>query len=260
MSAEKLQPDTSSDAEIFGVLIREKRKARGWNQENLADAAFSNADRKGYVSQIENGKVPNITRDTVRNVVRALNIDLEEIPPSLRWPEASEVVKDTNTVAHEIQKQVDKLVVSEQERARQFSIHEDLLIALAQRYAENSPENFEAALAALGNGLEVAKGKQDKGDLPSDIPDAVSAIVAQAEANTAYTNTTGAKRGGLGAITTGDNTTDIRLRNGPSILALSIGMAVIIVAVATLLVVIGPGNQATAIGGPAIVGDGNSIQ
>ena len=55
---------------------------------------------EGYVSQIENGKIPNIERTTVQNVARALNIDIEEIPVALRWPEAAVAVKNTNTIAH----------------------------------------------------------------------------------------------------------------------------------------------------------------
>lgn len=78
----------NDDAMRFGRLIRERREARGWSQEALAAEAFSNSTRKGYVSQIEAGKIPNITRNTVRSIAEALNIDPEDIPETLRWPGA----------------------------------------------------------------------------------------------------------------------------------------------------------------------------
>lgn len=147
--------DKDPAAKEFGRLVRERRKALGWSQEALAAEALSNSTRKNHISQIENGKVPNITQDTVKKVAQALKIDLEEIPPALRWPEASEVVKDTNTVAHEIQTQVNKLVAFQQDRAREFAVKENMLIALANRYAEGSPNDFEAALKELDRALEL---------------------------------------------------------------------------------------------------------
>lgn len=83
--------------------MRQRRTALKLTQENLAHAALGNLDRKGMISQIENGKIPNITRETVKRVAEALSIDVEEIPASLRWSEAVAVVKDTNTVVHELQ-------------------------------------------------------------------------------------------------------------------------------------------------------------
>lgn len=93
MNRSKDPPGNPSDVELFGKQVREKRKARGWSLEALAAEAFSNSTRKGYVSQIENGKIPNITRENVRSVVRALEMSLDEVPPSLRWQGA---VNETN--------------------------------------------------------------------------------------------------------------------------------------------------------------------
>lgn len=92
-------------AKAFGELVRERRKARGWSQEALTAEAFPNSTRKGYISLVENGKIPNITRDTVRNIARALEIDPEAIPDALRWPEANVIVIDTNKVVRDAQQQ-----------------------------------------------------------------------------------------------------------------------------------------------------------
>jgi transcriptional regulator with XRE-family HTH domain len=119
----------SADTDVakFGRLVRQRREYRGWSQEALAAAAFSNATRKGYISQIENGKIPNITRETVRNVARVLEIALDDIPPALRWPEAAEAVKDTNAAVHEMQRQLDRLVATLRDRFQEFRIKEGML-------------------------------------------------------------------------------------------------------------------------------------
>lgn len=174
--------DRERDAIRFGRLVRQQREARSWSQEALAAAAFSNSTRKGYVSQIESGKIPNPTRETVRNLARALGIDPEQIPPALRWPEALETVKDTHAVVHDIRAQVDELVASLRDQARAFGIREGMLIALARRYAEGSPENFDAALAGLERALEVVRDERERGRLPSNISSAVDAVIERIDA------------------------------------------------------------------------------
>ncbi len=64
----------SDDVITFGKLVRKRRKAVGWTQEALAAAALGNLDRKGVISQIKNGKIPNITRETVKKVAQALSV------------------------------------------------------------------------------------------------------------------------------------------------------------------------------------------
>ncbi|HEY5723982.1 MAG TPA: pentapeptide repeat-containing protein [Allosphingosinicella sp.] len=77
-----------SDAQKFGLAVRGTRTQHGWTQEWLAEAALGNADRKGYVSRVEKGLIPNITRETVRKLATALGIDRRSVPTSLQWPPA----------------------------------------------------------------------------------------------------------------------------------------------------------------------------
>ncbi len=60
--------------------------------------------------------------------------------------------------------------------------HEKLLYALARKYADNDPENFEAALAGLERALEVASEELQKNRLPSNTDAAVSAILKKIDA------------------------------------------------------------------------------
>ncbi|MEM0908604.1 MAG: helix-turn-helix transcriptional regulator [Pseudomonadota bacterium] len=170
----------------FGKLVRERRNAQRLSQEALAAKAFGNLDRKGYISRIENGKIPNITHDVVQQVATALEIDRELIPETLQWPEAARVVADTNTRVQALQTQLqaleDKLVATEADRAREFGIKEGMLIALARRYAEGSPDSFDTALAGLERALEVARDEREKGALASNIDEAVNQIFAKVDA------------------------------------------------------------------------------
>lgn len=171
--------NAEEDARSFGQLVRERREALGWSQEALAAAAFPGSTNKGYISRIENGKVPNVTRETVRNIARALGIEPENIPAALRWPGATAEVKNTNTIAHEIQDQLARLIAAKEDLSREFGIKEGMLIALARRYAEDNPRNFDAALLGLERALEVARDERERGRLSSNTSDAVDAIISR---------------------------------------------------------------------------------
>lgn len=64
----------------------------------LAQQVFANGARKGYVSRIEHGKLPNLTVSTTKRLARTLDIHLEDIPISLRWP--TDPAKDPIKAAH----------------------------------------------------------------------------------------------------------------------------------------------------------------
>jgi tetratricopeptide (TPR) repeat protein len=57
-----------------------------------------------------------------------------------------------------------------------------LVIALARRYAEGSPEDFDSALAGLEHALKTAAEEREKGRLPGNVSDAVDAIMARVDA------------------------------------------------------------------------------
>ena len=134
------------DVVLFGELVKQGRTARGWSQEALALEALSNEGRKGYVSQVENGRIPNLTVTTVRNFAVALEIPVERIPASLRWPE---VVQQQDVM-------IDRFVEKLEVQARDFGLKEGLLIALARRYAPDNPTDFDSALASIETLLKLA--------------------------------------------------------------------------------------------------------
>jgi tetratricopeptide (TPR) repeat protein len=184
-----MSTENDLDHVVFGKLVRERRRVRGWSQEALAAEAFSNLVRKNYVSLIENGKIPGITSENVKKIAKALNIDAEHIPPSLLWQEAAEEIVDTNKKVLDLIPKVDaanamltELIARSEDRAREFGMKEGLLIGVARKYAEGNPDNFDAALKGIESALETAHDMAERGRLPSNLSAAVDAVVARVTA------------------------------------------------------------------------------
>lgn len=148
--------DMESDLKAFGKLVRERREARGWAQENLAKAAFSNLDRKGYVSKIERGQ-QRVKTSTVRSIANALDIDPAEIPSSLRWPEANADLARPNETIQSVYDQVAALVGQDVNNAREIGFRDGTLIELARRYVGGDPKDFESAVSSLSGALEATR-------------------------------------------------------------------------------------------------------
>lgn len=148
--------DIETDLKAFGQLVRERREARGWAQENLANAAFSNLDRKGYVSRIENGQ-QRVKTSTVRSVANVLDIDPVEIPSSLRWPEAHTSLSSQREIMQSMYDQVAALVGQDVNNAREIGFRDGALIELARRYVGGDPKDFESAISALSGALEATR-------------------------------------------------------------------------------------------------------
>ena len=115
-----------NDLEAFGVLVRNRRKIARLSQEALAAAAFGNANRKGYISTIENGLTKGLKPQTVQRLATALDISIREVPASLRWPvlgpEENEPIAFDPTVQAEMSALADRLhplsrVVEKMERS-----------------------------------------------------------------------------------------------------------------------------------------------
>lgn len=63
----------------FGALVRERRGVEGLSLADLAVRAFDDAGRRGDISRIENGRIPNPQVKTVDALTVALNILPEEV-------------------------------------------------------------------------------------------------------------------------------------------------------------------------------------
>ena len=67
-------------------------------------------------------------------------------------------------------------------QAEQLGVQKALVHDLARRYAEGNPEDFDGALRGIERALEVAHVERQRGALPSNLPDAVEAVLRQVDA------------------------------------------------------------------------------
>lgn len=61
-----------------GKIIREYRKALGWNMEKLAEKADTTA---ATISRLEAGKMPHASVLTMRKIARALGVSIDDLCP-----------------------------------------------------------------------------------------------------------------------------------------------------------------------------------
>ncbi|MEZ5823346.1 MAG: hypothetical protein R3C97_00930 [Geminicoccaceae bacterium] len=92
-------------------------------------------------------------------------------------------VAETREDVRAIRHQVDRLVAQMEAQAHQFGIKEGMLIGLARRYAEGSPGDFDAAYRGLERALEVAHERQERDSLPSNLSEAVQAVIDEVDVN-----------------------------------------------------------------------------
>ena len=83
---------TEANLKAFGDAVRKARVAQKMTLESLAHAAFGNLDRKGFVSQIENGRRPvsALTAGRLASVLglsdATLDLILRNDPPEADTP------------------------------------------------------------------------------------------------------------------------------------------------------------------------------
>ena len=107
-------------------------------------------------------------QDVVRAGITAAveNADYyRQLEPALMFEMASALGEVRDDVKH-VRAAVDRLVEAESARAREFNIKEGMLIALARRFAEGNPGDFDTALRELTRALEVAHEQIKRGQLP----------------------------------------------------------------------------------------------
>lgn len=66
--------------------------------------------------------------------------------------------------------------------AEQLGVQKALVHDLARRYAEGNPEDFYGALRGIERALEVAHAQRQRSALPTNLPDAVEALLRQVDA------------------------------------------------------------------------------
>jgi transcriptional regulator with XRE-family HTH domain len=155
----------------FGLRVRQARIAKLWTLTQLAHEAFGNQDRKGYVSQIENGRKP-ITPLTVAKLAKALDLPAEVTNPILG------VALPQVEVETEEDKVAEALIAANPAEATP-DISESLMVALAYEYAKGSHGDLQSAYLGLRAALQTAAQMQQTARLPHNTLDQVDAVLAE---------------------------------------------------------------------------------
>jgi len=164
---------TSDTLKTFGLEVRAARVAAGWTLAQLAQEALGNPDRKGYVSQIENGR-KQITPLTVGKLAEALDLSDAIVRP---------VISNEASVADDVTQQDERAerLIAASENDGETGVAEGLMIALAYEYAEGDTSDLDTAYRGLKAALETAKDMAERAKLPDNTDAAMSAIRAEVQ-------------------------------------------------------------------------------
>lgn len=132
--------------EEFGVAVAKARAARKWTLEALADVAFGNKERKGYVSQIEKGRT-RLNTATIQKLANAL-----DLPDAVTNPLYRSHLPDENKLDTDAK----RLMSMASADAAAPTAAEPLMIALAYEFAQGSHIDLATAYTGLRKALEAA--------------------------------------------------------------------------------------------------------
>lgn len=165
----------SSFGERFGALVKERRDAREWTLANLALEVFGAADntngegRKGDVYKLENGEIAKPRASTIKRYCDALDISQDEVD-ALRTPDQMPTVTQM------------RLLLAERDTLKAGqNLTELQVIGLAERVAENTPPDFDAALRELDHALTVAEEMKARAGQTSNHADFIDDVFAEVQ-------------------------------------------------------------------------------
>ena len=162
---------TSDALKAFGAAVRKARVEAGLTLSQLADEAFGNSDRKGFVSQIELGK-RKITPLTAGKLAEALALPDQALDLILK---DDPIQDDTPTPEDTRAAQL----LAETEKEGDPGIGETLLIALAYEYADTKTADLRIAHNDLKAALKAARDMKARAALPDNTGDGGAAVRAE---------------------------------------------------------------------------------
>ena len=133
----------------FGQLVYQKREEKGWSLAQLAVAVYGDDGvggdrRKADVQKLEAGQSKKPNTRTIKRYREALELTQEEID-ACRTPQELELAQFA-----------EKLFDVIADASRALGLTDDYMAAVADRYAEGNPGNFDGALNGLKAALEAA--------------------------------------------------------------------------------------------------------
>ncbi|MFD3191105.1 hypothetical protein ACFMPD_12630 [Sedimentitalea sp. HM32M-2] len=175
----KNTPNLPKDAEVlFGQMVEQGLPdAQEIIAANLRAATICEG-MLAKLDQVEHTRAPmptlfrNVTVPALEAVLAEKSFT-EDLMPA--W-----MAEVSGTLAH-IRNLVQQLQTQSDKTARELGLSHGLVIALARRYAEGSPEDFDSALSGLEHALETVAAEREKVCLPGNVSDAVDAAVTRVD-------------------------------------------------------------------------------
>ncbi|WGH78123.1 helix-turn-helix domain-containing protein [Jannaschia ovalis] len=160
------------ELQAFGKAVRAARVKNGQTLAQLAGDIWGDESRKGYLSQVENGK-RRLSPLTIAKIAEQLAIDGPVLDRALGLDLPAE---DTPTP---LDAQAGAMLDRAGDVAARLKLAESLVISLAYRFAETNPTDLEGAIAGLEQALAAAQRLAEQGSRPSNHPDFIDDVFAE---------------------------------------------------------------------------------
>ncbi|MGR3492086.1 MAG: hypothetical protein ACU0DW_08505 [Shimia sp.] len=153
--------------------VAQARSREGMTMADLAETAFGNADRKGYIGQIEKGR-KNLRAETIDRLVVALNLpeDVHKAALMAPPPEPDPVEEKTDRDAESLLRKVSQ-------DASAPVTAERLLVDLAYEHAAGPHRDLFDAYTSLRRALEAPDEIKRRGAMLDNADSALQATMAE---------------------------------------------------------------------------------
>ena len=165
----KVSPE---DLIAFGTAVKRARSLRGWTLDQLG-AAIDPPVGKSLVSKVEKGRKEGLNSRTVGRFIKALDLDEGLIDAFLGTDTTDE--GDETKAERDADRILDRLDRDEATRGAS----EDLLIMLANRYAEGTHRELETAYIGVRAALEEFVKMKARSDAPDNADGQFQAVMAE---------------------------------------------------------------------------------
>ena len=163
---------SSDDLKAFGLAVKRARSLKGWTLDELG-AAIVPPVGKSLISKVERGKKEGLNSRTVGRIIKALTLSEEWIDTFLD-ADATEDGDETR-----VEQNADRMLEIVAKDGDAPSLSEELLIQLANSYAEGDYIDLDGAYRSLRVALQTARDMRDRAALPDNTDASVTAIRAE---------------------------------------------------------------------------------
>lgn len=152
---------STQDLKAFGLAVKRARSLKPWTLDELG-AAINPPVGKSLISKIEKGRKETLNSRTVGRFIQALEMDETWIDRFLDT-DASDDSDETKA-----ERDADLIMDRAQRENVTEGASEELLIQLANTYAEGTHRDREEAYLGLRKALEAAQRIRQRGEMPPD--------------------------------------------------------------------------------------------